>query len=378
MKIAILGTRGIPNHYGGFEQITENLSAGLAAKGHEVFVYNSHNHPYQHARWGEVNIVHCYDPEYWLKTAGQFVYDLNCIRDARKKDFDIILIMGYSSSSVWKDFFPRKSTIIYNMDGLEWKRTKYSPPVRKFLQYAERLAARHSHFHIADSTGIQQHLWRTYGIKTEFIPYGANVNRSGKADAMDRFGLHPQNYFMVMARMEPENNVDMILQGFSNSGSEKEIIVVGNTGNSYGRRLVKKYRKDRRIKFLNALFDQEAIHTLRQNCCLYFHGHSVGGTNPSLLEAMADRVLIAAHDNDFNRSVLDADAFYFSNAADIERLVASHPVPTHDTMIANNYEKIELIYNWKAVIDHYDKFLCSCFEKMKNEQTLTHRRHAYE
>src|SRR5678815_4853342 len=101
MKIAILGTRGIPNSYGGFEQFAEYLSLGLTNKGHHVTVYNSHNHTYQENSWNGVNIVHCYDPEYLIGTAGQFVYDLNCILDCRKKDFDIILQLGYTSSSVW-------------------------------------------------------------------------------------------------------------------------------------------------------------------------------------------------------------------------------------------------------------------------------------
>ena len=101
MKIAIFGTRGIPNHYGGFEQFAQYLSEGLCQMGHEVFVYNSHNHPYQKNEWNEVNIIHCYDPEFKLGTIGQFIYDLNCTLDSRKRNFDVILQLGYTSSSVW-------------------------------------------------------------------------------------------------------------------------------------------------------------------------------------------------------------------------------------------------------------------------------------
>src|SRR5689334_4059993 len=135
MKIAIIGTRGIPNRYGGFEQITEFLSEGLVKQNHSVYVYNSHTHPYQEKTWKGVHIIHCYDPEHRLGTAGQFIYDLNCILDARKRDFDILLFLGYTSSSVWQIFFPRKSIIVSNMDGLEWKRSKYSRPVQRFLMY---------------------------------------------------------------------------------------------------------------------------------------------------------------------------------------------------------------------------------------------------
>ncbi|HTD41429.1 MAG TPA: DUF1972 domain-containing protein, partial [Mucilaginibacter sp.] len=144
LKIAILGTRGIPNYYGGFEHISEYVSAGLVKRGHSVTVYNSHNHPYKEDTWNGVNIQHCYDPEYLIGTAGQFVYDLNCLMDARRKKFDVVLLMGYTSSSVWGRLYPKKSTIITNMDGLEWKRSKYSKQVQQFLKYAEKLAIKHS------------------------------------------------------------------------------------------------------------------------------------------------------------------------------------------------------------------------------------------
>src|SRR5450432_900655 len=126
LRIGISGTRGIPNHYGGFEQLAEYLSAGLAEKGHEVVVYNPHNHPYKEKRWKGVSIVHCYNPERITGTAGQFIYDLNCVMDARKRNFDVLLMLGYTSISVWERLFPKKSTIIFNMDGFEWKRKKYS------------------------------------------------------------------------------------------------------------------------------------------------------------------------------------------------------------------------------------------------------------
>src|SRR5688500_16446735 len=133
LKIAILGTRGIPNNYGGFEQIAGYLSKGLVEKGHSVTVYNSHKHPYKESIWNGVEIVRCFDPEFLIGTAGQFVYDLNCILHVRKRRFDIILMLGYTSSSVWKDLYPKNAVLITNMDGLEWKRPKYSKPVRKFL-----------------------------------------------------------------------------------------------------------------------------------------------------------------------------------------------------------------------------------------------------
>ena len=173
MKLAIIGTRGIPNRYGGFEQISEYLSAGLAARGYEVSVYCSSDHPYKKNQWQGIELIHCYDAEKYFPTAGQFLYDWNCIRDARKRNFDVLLFMGYTSSSIWGKWFPEKSLVISNMDGLEWKRVKYSKPVRFFLRHAEKLSVRFSHFHIADSPAIKEYLDDKYGIQPEYIPYCA-------------------------------------------------------------------------------------------------------------------------------------------------------------------------------------------------------------
>jgi glycosyltransferase involved in cell wall biosynthesis len=379
MKIAILGTRGIPNHYGGFEQITEYLSEGLSEKGHHVSVYNSHNHPYQKSRWRNVRIIHCYDPEFRLKTAGQFIYDLNCIRDARKRNFDVIIFMGYTSSSVWRRFFPRKSIIISNMDGLEWKRTKYSKPVQWFLRYAEKLAVKHSHFHIADAVGIQSYLKEKYKIHAEHIPYGASLERSDRPEVLEEFGVAAQEYFLLMARMEPENNIDLILAGFHSSASQRKFLVIGNTGNNYGKYLTKKYHADKRIVFTGALFDQNTVHTLRKHSRLYFHGHTVGGTNPSLLEAMASRALIAAHDNEFNRSILGKDAFYFSLPKEIKILIEnSHLTVAKEKTKDNNLLKITEQYNWQHIVDRYNDFILKCYLGEANEKLVYHRRYAFK
>src|SRR6185295_1994028 len=132
MKIAILGTRGIPYNYGGFEQFAVFLSKGLTALGHQIYVYSPHDHPYKESSWENVNLIHIYNPEKYTGNWGQFVYDLLCIVDSRKRKFDIIYQLGYTSSSVWGKLLPGKSLIVTNMDGLEWKRTKYSNKVRKF------------------------------------------------------------------------------------------------------------------------------------------------------------------------------------------------------------------------------------------------------
>lgn len=367
LRIGILGTRGIPNHYGGFEQFAEYLSTGLVAKGHEVFVYNSHNHPYNSSTWNDVQLIHCYDPEYQLGSFGQFIYDFNCIIDARRRNFDVILMLGFTSSSAWGWFYPQQSTLIFNMDGLEWKRTKYSKPVQKFLMLAEKLAVRFSHYHIADSIVIQSYLKSKYAISSEHIPYGAEILDNEDESLLQEYGVKKHGYYILMARMAAENNIEMILDGFHASSSTKQFLVVGSVDNKLGRQLVQKFKQDKRIVFTGGIYNHpQKIHTLKYYSSLYFHGHSVGGTNPSLLEAMASRALVAAHENAFNRSVLQDDAFYFSSPYEVKGLIENISRGEEQLcMINNNLQKIKEQFNWDTVIKKYEDFLQRCVvEKM--------------
>jgi glycosyltransferase involved in cell wall biosynthesis len=361
LKIAILGTRGIPNHYGGFEHVSEYVSEGLVKRGHSVTVYNSHNHPYQEDKWNGVDIKHCYDPEYLIGTAGQFIYDLNCLIDARKRNFDVVMMMGYTSSSVWGKLYPQKSAIITNMDGLEWKRSKYSPSVQKFLKYAERLAVKYSQYYISDSRVIKSYLGEKYNIDSKYIPYGADLFSEEEREQVDQADALKEDYFLLMARMEPENNIETILQGFNNSSSQKKFKVLGDTSNRFGKFITHKFKNDDRIEFKGSIFDNSKVRVLQNNSYLYFHGHSVGGTNPSLLEAMASEALIAAHNNPFNKSVLNADAFYFSDVNEVRNLVETvQRKETEKTMVSNNLHKIKYQFNWEKIIDQYEDFILEC------------------
>ena len=374
MKIAIIGTRGIPNRYGGFEQLAEYLSTGLADRGHEVYVYNSHDHDWQEEMWKNVHILHCYDPEEKMGTAGQFIYDLNCVRDARKRSFDVILMLGYTSISVWGRWFDRRPVTVINMDGLEWKRTKYSKPVRRFLLYAERLAVRFCDHFIADSPAIQKYLKDKYKIPSEYIAYGAEVFDYEDERLLEPFGVRPGEYCMIMARMEPENNIETVLDGFHGSATSQKLLVVGNPGNRFGQYLVKKFEGDDRIRFTGAIYDAKVVHTLKVYSALYFHGHSVGGTNPSLLEAMASRALIAAHDNVFNKAILGEDAFYFRDAGEVGGLIDSViGAETRQVKVANNLRKIREDFTWEKITDRYERFLKACYASSKKSAEIYER-----
>ncbi|MET1258513.1 DUF1972 domain-containing protein [Flagellimonas sp. DF-77] len=368
LKIAILGTRGVPNHYGGFEQFAEFFSVFLKEQGHDVYVYNSHNHPHQEPTFRGVKILHKFDPEYLLGTFGQFIYDFNCIRDSRKRKFDVILQLGYTSSSIWGWMLPKKSVIISNMDGLEWKRTKYSPPVQKFLKYAEKLAVKTSDYLVSDSIGIQDYLKEEYGADSEFIAYGAETFKDADENVLAEYGVEPYGYSMLIARMEPENNIEVILDGVELAGNEEKFLVIGNyKSTKFGNYLLKKFSDSKKIQFLGGVYNLQHLNNLRYYSNLYFHGHSVGGTNPSLLEAMASKALIVAHDNPFNKSILQGEAFYFSNKDEVKDHLQTHIKSDFSTYLDSNFDKIEKSYNWPTINHNYLSYCQRCVELDKNE-----------
>lgn len=353
MKIAILGTRGIPNNYGGFEQFAEIFAVFLAKHNQDVYVYNSHNHIFQEKLFKEVNIIHQYDPEYKIGTPGQFIYDLNCILDSRKRNFDIILQLGYTSSSIWSFLLPKKAIIITNMDGLEWKRTKYSKISQKFLQFAEKKAVNNSHHLIADSLGIKKYLEEKYKQESSYIAYGAEPFTTQNEDILLQYHVLKYNYNLIIARFEPENNIEVILNGIAESEDNKVTMVIGNNDNDFGNYLKKKFYNHHNIRFTGGIYDKEHLDNLRYFCNLYFHGHSVGGTNPSLLEAMAAKALIVAHNNEFNRAILQENAFYFSNAIDIKNLSETIKRGDYGQIVHDNFDTIIKEFNWNKINESY-------------------------
>lgn len=362
MRIGILGTRGIPNTYGGFEQFAEHFSVLAVEKGHEVSVYCSSLHAFQEAEYKGVHLIHCQDPEDKLGTFGQFIYDRNCLKDAKFRNYDILLMLGYTSSSVWMRMIPKNTVSISNMDGLEWKRSKYSYPVKLFLQKAESWAAKKSDFLIADSPAIQEYLHDKYQREASYIAYGAEVFKTPDPSVLRSFGMQAEGYSLVIARPEPENNVHIICDAYSLLETNKPLLVIGNFENEYGKELKRLYQSDK-IRFLGPIYDLEVLNQLRYFSHLYFHGHSVGGTNPSLLEAMASNAFICAHDNVFNRAVLGQDALYFSHRDDLLSLLRKDPPKQLFTdKLEANKRKIEEHYSWNTITDQMLKL----FEKAKS------------
>lgn len=365
MKIAILGTRGIPNYHGGFEQFAEFLSEFLVKNGHTVIVYNSSQHPYQENDWKGVHIIHKYDPEDRIGTAGQFIYDFNCILDSRNRDFDVILQLGYTSSSIWHKLLPKNSLIITNMDGLEWKRSKYNRLVQKFLKYAEKLAVKSSDYLIADSIGIKEYLQKKYDVTSKFIAYGAKVFNQPDETVLKSYALSKYNYSLLIARLEPENNIETILDGFTDSKNTQPFLVIGKYNTRYGSYLKNKYKEQDKILFAGGIYDQNHLNNLRYFSNFYFHGHSVGGTNPSLLEAMASNAFIIANNNVFNKSILEENSFYFESSADVARLMSLKRTD-YKSFLVNNKNKIETLYDWETINRAYEEFILYTLKKVQS------------
>lgn len=321
MKIAILGTRGIPNHYGGFEQYAELLSTYLAKEGWEVTVYNTHDHPYQNNEFNGVKIIHKYNPEHYLGSFGQFVYDLLCILNIRKKNYDIVYQLGYTSSAIFNFLLPRKPLIVTNMDGLEWKRTKYGKYVQKFLLYSEQIVARKSDYLIADSLGIKDYLLSRYKIDSFYSSYTAKAVTEYQKINWSRVGLNADQYNLLVARLVPENNVEPIIESHTIDNYCFPLLIIGNTDTKFGQYLLSKFCSFKHIHFIGGVYDKQELNALRNGANLYFHGHSVGGTNPSLLEAMACECSIIAHDNTFNKTILGNNALYFNDAVGLNKIL---------------------------------------------------------
>lgn len=367
MKIAFISTRGIPNNYGGFEQFAEYISVGLAARGHEVVVYSPHFHPYKEDNYKGVRIKHIYSPETWMgSSVGSFFYDFASLKDALKREnFDIIYEAGYTSivpAYIWFDVKNIKYPIFTtNMDGLEYKRTKFNKWVRKFVFWEERTTVKHSHYLIADNMGIHDYYKEKYGKESKFLAYGADIHDDYDVNLLQEFGLEAGGYYLLVARMEPENNIEMAIQGYlaSNENGGKPLIVVGKMNTPHGKYLVRKYGGEKNVRFVGGIYDFKKLNSVRYFSYAYFHGHSVGGTNPSLLEAMASNCYILAHDNIFNKVVLKGNAHYYASVEEVKRMldgITDLAALHREEFIVNNLNEIRNEYSWEKLVDEHEQY----------------------
>lgn len=320
MKVAIIGTVGIPANYGGFETLAEQLVRNCHSPQIDYTIYCS-SKSYQEKLKEYLGARLKYTP---LKANGlqSIPYDIvSLIRAAREND--VIVVLGVSGASFLPAFrlFSKKKLII-NIDGLEHRREKWKPWVRRFLKYSEKLAVRHADTIISDNKAIQDYVKSEYGVDSELIAYGGDhvltsSNLSDSDKVMREYGIDKGNYALGLCRVEPENNVEMILEAFSRI-PQRQLVFFGNWDHSdYAKNLRSKYSAFPNIQLIQALYDNDKINILRANCRVYLHGHSAGGTNPSLVEAMFFGIPIIAYDCPYNRETCENKALFFKNSDDL-------------------------------------------------------------
>jgi len=354
---AILGTRGIPARYGGFETFAEELGSRLVAGGVNVTVFCEATSTNRPKTYRGMSLTYVWSPK--LGPLSTIVFDILCLIRARK-DFEIVYMLGYSASFFC--FFPRifGSTVWINMDGVEWQRSKWSWVGRTYIRLAAQFAMWSANRIIADAVAIAHVLKGTFRRVPQctVIAYGASIptQANGIDQVLTKWSLKRYQYYLVVCRLEPENHVREIISGYVNSKSSHELVIVGDHTRvaEYVKNLVRSNASNR-VRFLGTIYDQPQLQIVREHAFAYFHGHSVGGTNPSLLEAMACGNAIVAHDNPFNREVAGDAALFFRDAKAIPEYCKSLESDESQRLTLGQLALARVVqhYSWERITAQY-------------------------
>lgn len=355
MKIAILGTCGIPARYGGFETFAEELAVRLVQAGITVTVYCEKGVEEQPDSFRGVHLV--YLPVIRCGPLTTVLFDLRCLWRTRK-GHDVVYLLGYGAAPFC--FIPRLwgTKVWLNPDGIEWQRAKWGRVAKTYFKIMEFFSTLAPSRLIVDAQGIRDHFAARHRRlpPCTVIPYGAPlIKHSSVSEGLYEWNLISGQYYLVVCRLEPENHIREIIEGFIASASPYPLIIVGNhqTDTPYVQKL-RRLGSDN-VRFIGTVYN-EKLQSLRCHALAYFHGHSVGGTNPSLLEAMGCGNLVLAHDNPFNREVLGTSGWFFRSATEIPALVQAAETlsPAERAAIRTAVqERIQKRYNWDHIAKAY-------------------------
>lgn len=359
-SLLILGTRGIPAAHGGFETFAEKLALFLVERGWHVGVYcqdevTTVTQRFRSEMWRGIELIRTQVASQGPQATLEF--DWHCVKDAARRPA-VSLVLGYNGAIFlpWLRFAGRK--ILTNMDGIEWRRPKWSMPVRSWFWVNEWIAAWSSHRLVADHPVIADHLaTRRPRSATAMIPYGGVPIRSAPTAPLAKLGLESGRYLVSIARIEPDNSILTLVESFSSKPRGMKLVVLGafSDENEYHRRVMAAAGPE--VLTPGAIYDGNIVQTLRFHARAYMHGHTVGGTNPSLVEALWAGNPVIAHDNPYNRWTAGDAGLFFSDAAScseaIDRLIA-------DDILAERLKKAALVraqekFNWQAVLEHYER-----------------------
>lgn len=314
-QVAIVGTQGVPASYGGFETLVENIIGDNCPPDIQYTVFcSSKDIPNGKKRYKGCRLKYIPLHANGIQSIPYDIWSLCKVIQG----YDTILVLGTSGCSCLPIFrLLCRTRLIVNIDGLEHRRAKWGRMARWILRFSEAMAVRFADVVIADNKGIQDYVYETYHKKAALIAYGGNhvyrkIPTEIQIQVLMSYGLTSGEYAITVCRIEPENNCHMILEAFTHS--EKKLIFIGNWKHSpYGLSLKNKYCGYPNIVLLDAIYDLDILYSLRANAGIYIHGHSAGGTNPSLVEAMFFGCPIVAYDVVYNRETTQNKAYYFSN-----------------------------------------------------------------
>lgn len=354
-KVAIIGIRGLPNTYGGFETLAEYLVKHLADT-FEITVYCSsidittRLKEYNGAKLKYIPIS--------SHGAWGIIYDsISLLLSVRK--FDKIIFLGFGGGFVMPLLKKYRNKMILNIGGLDWKRDKWSLKVKKIIKRSESLLVKYSSQIISDNVGIQDYILTEYGRNSTLIAYGGDQAKKVNItpEAIKDYPLLESKYAFIVTRIQADNNVEMILKAFMKQ-NKLQIVIVGNWNDSkYGRMLKSKYLNTNNLILLDAIYDQQKLDILRSNCTVYIHGHSAGGTNPSLVEAMFLGLPIFAFASGYNEYTTYHKAIYFKNEEELTQLIDKYESLNIDAIGKILKDLAHKNYRWASIASEYKKLI---------------------
>ena len=358
LRIALVGTRGVPAQYGGFETCVEEVGARLAARGHDVVVYcrrRNDDDSTPASDYRGMSLVHL--PAMRRRSLETLSHTGLSVAHLVRHRTDAAIVFNCANAPFLPVLKARGIPFATHVDGLEWRRAKWGRNGQRYYKQAEKLSVRWSDALIADAVGIADYYRETFDAATNLIAYGAPVVGAG-SERLAEAGLSSDAYHLVVARFEPENHVLEIVKGYVASQATLPLIVVGSA--PYSDEYTREVREasDDRVRFLGGVWDQELLDQLYANARTYAHGHSVGGTNPSLLRALGAGAPTNAFDVIFNREVLGDAGRYFSTPADLAALFDEAESDSAATLGRGRQALARAAhYDWDDVTDRYEE-LC--------------------
>lgn len=350
-NVTVIGIQGVPAQYGGFESLVENLIGENRSEDIRYTVFCSGKDMKQRLPEYKGAMLK-YVP---LRANGVQSIPYDMISFLRTpKDTDVILVLGVSGCLILPLFrlFCRKKLII-NIDGLEHRREKWGRAAKAFLKFSERMAIRYADVIISDNKGIQDYVREEYGRESVLIAYGGDhaikeIPIEKETEVLKKYGLKSDGYAVTVCRIEPENNCHLTLEAFSRS--DRELVFIGNWSKSaYGQELKEKYSSFPNLHILDPIYDIDTLYALRKNAWTYVHGHSAGGTNPSLVEAMFFGKPILAYDVVYNRETTEGKAEYWHTSDELLKLVSDN---SHDAAVLSSIANEK--YTWRRIACQYE------------------------